>query len=66
MLLTVPTRLQLDFAPLVKAQIESANAEPFDLSAVTTAPVTTGLRLTVRIGIELKYLQVLLLRQKLL
>ena len=44
------TRLQLDFAPLVKAQIESANAEPFDLSAVTTAPVTTGLRLTVRIG----------------
>ena len=44
------TRLQLDFAPLVKASIESANSEPFDLSAITSAPSETGLRLTVRVG----------------
>ena len=44
------SRLQLDFAPLVKASIESANAEPFDLSAVITAPEETGLQLTVRVG----------------
>ena len=42
--------LQLDFAPLVKAQIESANSEPFDLSAISLAPVNEGLTLTVRIG----------------
>ena len=43
-------RLQLDFAPLVKASIESANAEPFDLSAITSAPELTGLRLTIAVG----------------
>ena len=43
-------RLQLDFAPIVKASIESANAEPFNLSALVAAPTTTGLQLTVRIG----------------
>ena len=44
------SRLQLDFAPLVKAQIESANSEPFNLSAVALAPVSVGLSLTVRVG----------------
>ena len=43
-------RLQLDFSPIVKAQIESANSEPFNLTALTTAPATTGLQLTVRVG----------------
>ena len=42
------TRLQLDFAPLVKAQIESALAEPYDLSAATTTQ--GGLNLEVRVG----------------
>ena len=42
------TRLQLDFAPLVKAQIESALSEPYDLSAATTTQ--GGLNLEVRVG----------------
>ena len=42
------TRLQLDFAPLVKAQIESALSEPYDLSAATTT--VGGLNLEVRVG----------------
>ena len=42
------TRLQLDFAPLVKAQIESALTEPYDLSAATTT--VGGLNLEVRVG----------------
>ena len=45
---TGTTRLQLDFAPLVKAQIESARSEPFDLSAVTTS--IGGLTLDIQVG----------------
>ena len=45
---TGTTRLQLDFAPLVKAQIESALSEPYDLSAATTTQ--GGLNLEVRVG----------------
>ena len=45
---TGTTRVQLDFAPLVKAQIESALAEPYDLSAATTTQ--GGLNLEVRVG----------------
>ena len=44
------SRLQLDFAPIVKAQIESANDEPFVLTEVANADVDDGLSLTVRIG----------------
>ena len=44
------TRLQLDFAPLVKASIESANSEPYDLSNITSAPVETGLQLVLSVG----------------
>ena len=43
-------RLQLDFAPVVKAQIESANSEPFVLTELNNAPADTGLQLNVRIG----------------
>ena len=44
------SRLQLDFAPVVKAQIESANSEPFVLTELNNAPADTGLQLNVRIG----------------
>ena len=44
------SRLQLDFAPVVKAQIESANSEPFVLTEINNAPADTGLQLNVRIG----------------
>ena len=44
------TRIQLDFAPLVKASIESANEEPFDLSAILNVPQVTGLSLISRVG----------------
>ena len=43
-------RLQLDFAPVVKAQIESANSEPFVLTELNNAPAISGLQLNVRIG----------------
>ena len=46
------TRLQLDFAPLPKAQIESANSEPFDLSAITADGIDNTLTLNVRVGGE--------------
>ena len=44
------TRLQLDFAPLVKASIESANSEPFNLSQVFEEDADTGLTLIPRVG----------------
>ena len=46
------TRVQLDFAPLVKASIESAESEPFNLSAVLGSDVDQdqGLSLLIRVG----------------
>ena len=42
------TRVQLDFSPLVKAQVESTLSEPYDLSAATTT--VGGLNLEIRVG----------------